>query len=144
MHQKLILVYDLPYKYTISDESVIKIKYPPLDTNKCIDTHFFKELPSKLKLYISIIHKNDEISSDEFSSSREEIGDAQKRDQSFFSSSGNQLISIKLKCIIRNSLKKVQIDDCMKFHLIDYMLNGNSIDYLETNDVLSLIIFLVI
>lgn len=94
MHQKLILVYDLPNKYTISDESVIKIKYPPLDTNKCIDTHFFKELPSKLKLYISIIHKNDDISSDEFSSSREEIDDAQKRDQSFFSSSGNQLISI--------------------------------------------------
>ncbi|KAK8834224.1 hypothetical protein M9Y10_032624 [Tritrichomonas musculus] len=53
LHQKLMFGCDLPCRHTVTEESIIQIKYPLLDTNKFFDFKSFKELPSKLKSHIS-------------------------------------------------------------------------------------------
>lgn len=132
---------DLLCRHTVTEESIIQIKYPLLDTNKFFDFKSFKELPSKLKSHISNNKKDDDGSLEDFSISFEEIDEALKRADSLFSSSDSKLISNELERIIKDAskealelgLKIVQLDDFIKFYLINYMLNGNSIDYLESN-----------
>ena len=140
-HKKMMYACNLPCRHTVTDESVIEIKYPILDTNKFINRKLFNELPSNLKSHISMSNKIENVYSEEVEPSAEEVENALKRAHLLFESKGSQLFTVEIDIIIRNmvmdalnlGLKNHQIDDFIKFYLIEFMMSGYNTEELKFN-----------
>ena len=88
-----------------------------------------------------MINKIENFCSDDGEPSAEDVDNVLKRAHLFFESKGSQLITVEIEIIIRNmvmdvqklGLKTSQIDDFIKFYLIEFMMNGYNTEELNLN-----------
>lgn len=143
VHLKAIIGGDIPCMHTVSEDSNIRILYPKLDEEKFINVKCFKECTSKLQSNISLSNKQKEDQNqDDCEYAIEQIDKAMSRAQLIFKSVEHKIISPNAESIIRSSaidalklgLKTNQLDDFVKFYIINVMMNESDEYYIADNN----------
>lgn len=145
-HKEIMMDCIIPCVHTITQETEISIELPHLDENKFLKSTDFKPVKSPLTGLLKDTNKDKDLIDEPEYMSYSEINEALIRNRNFFSFYNQALTNEDLEEIIRVStieafklgLNIANVDDFIKFLMMDYLLNNCNVDLLENNKEINL------
>lgn len=145
-HKEIMMDCIIPCIHTITQETKIAIDLPQLNENNFINSADFKPVKSPLTGLLKDTNKDKDLIDESDYMSYTEINEAIIRNRNFFSFYNPELTNENLEEIIRVStieaftlgLNVVNVDDFIKFLMMDYLLNGCDIDLFENSKEINL------
>lgn len=145
-HKEMMLECEIPCVHTINQETKLSIELPQLDERKFINCQNFKPVRSPLTGTLKFTNKDKELIDEGEDKAYEEINEAIIRNRNFISFYNPALVKNELEDIVRCStidalklgMDEANIDDFIKFYMMDYLLNGCDIESFIKNKEINL------